>query len=89
MKENGDPRYLEFIGTDTDNKEDPNRITGDIDGNGSVDLIDLSTLSLALLGDISLTENQLKPADINKDNEIDLADLVTLKQYVCKAIITL
>ncbi len=57
---------------------------GDIDGSGIVDITDISLLSLHIIGDIKLKENQLKAADVDKDNDVVLADLATLKQYVSK-----
>lgn len=55
---------------------------GDIDGNESVDLSDLTMMSQYLLKDIELTADKIKCADVNADNEINLQDLALLKQYV-------
>lgn len=54
-------------------------IAGDINGDGVVDLTDLTTLSLYLLQDIELSEKALKAADVSVNGKVDLADLASLK----------
>ena len=61
-------------------------LTGDIDINGSIDVTDLTELSLALVGDRNLTADQQKAADIDGDGDITLADLAKLRQYLSKKI---
>ena len=60
--------------------------TGDIDGSGKIDVTDLTELSLYLLGDRELTENQQKSADVDSDGAVTLADLARLQQYLSKKI---
>ncbi len=67
----------------------PLAIYGDLDGNGKVDLSDLTALSLHLLGDKKLGNEVLKYADVNDDSDVDISDLALLQQYVCKDPITL
>lgn len=62
---------------------------GDINSDGKVDLTDLSELSLAIIGDKILTENQLKAADIDENGKADLPDLARLRQYLSKVITSL
>jgi len=62
---------------------------GDINGDNIVDMTDLSDLSLTLLGDKTLTDAQLKSADINDNGEADLSDLARLRQYLSKVITSL
>lgn len=62
-------------------------ITGDVDGNGVVDITDLTQISLAVVGDITLSDEQVTAADINRNGEADLADLARLRQYVSKVIL--
>ena len=62
---------------------------GDIYSDGIIDLSDLSTLSLFLVGDNELTNGQKKAADIDHDDEVTLADLAKLRQYLSKKIDTL
>lgn len=57
-------------------------IYGDIDLNGSVDMTDLTQLSLFCLGDIKLNDKAKKNADVTGDDKIDLADLAHLKQFI-------
>jgi hypothetical protein len=51
-----------------------------------VDITDLSALSLALIGDISLNDDQLKSADVDGDGKVTIADLARLRQYLSKKI---
>ena len=59
---------------------------GDIDGSGNIDVTDLTELSLALLGDRELTDDQQKAADVDGDGAVTLADLARLRQYLSKKI---
>ena len=59
---------------------------GDIDGSGNIDVTDLTELSLALLGDRELTDDQQKAADVDADGAVTLADLARLRQYLSKKI---
>lgn len=59
-------------------------IYGDLNDDKNVDLTDLTTLSLALLKDVTLTEKQKLCADVQYDGEINLADLAKFKQYISK-----
>ena len=62
--------------------EDSTIIYGDINGNGVVDLTDLSYLSLYLLGDYSFSKDQLLAADVDGNGEVNIADLPRMKQYI-------
>ena len=62
---------------------------GDINGDDILDLTDLSTLSLYLLGDKSLTDTQKKAADVNGDGEVRITDLARLMQYISRVITSL
>jgi len=55
---------------------------GDVDGNKTVDLSDLSALSLVLIGENEAEEEQKKTGDMNADGALDLSDLAMLKRYV-------
>ena len=59
---------------------------GDVDLNGTIDVTDLTELSLALIGDKELTAAQQKSADIDGDGAVTLADLARLQQYLSKKI---
>ncbi len=60
------------------------RSYGDLDGNGIVELTDLSILAMSILGDVTLTDVQTEFSDVNGDGKTDLADLAHLKQYISK-----
>ena len=59
-------------------------IYGDFDGNGKVDITDLTLLSLYLLNDMTFNSSQKKAADVNGNGDLNLADLAHLKQYIMK-----
>lgn len=61
-------------------------LTGDVDNSGIVDLSDLTELSAYLLKDKDFSENQLKAADTNHDEEVTVSDLARLKQYITNEI---
>lgn len=62
---------------------------GDINSDGKIDLIDLTEISLAILGDKTLTESQIKAADIDENGKADLPDLARMKQYLSNVITSL
>lgn len=59
---------------------------GDVNLDGSVDITDISVLSIALVDKTELKEQSKINSDVTGDGETDLTDLATLKQYVTKII---
>ena len=59
---------------------------GDADGNGIVDISDISVLSLALVDGTELTDTQKKVLDVDGDGIVSLADLARIRQYLSKKI---
>jgi len=57
-------------------------IYGDADGNGEVELTDLTRISMAVMGDITLEGTEILAADVNGDGEVDITDIALMKQYV-------
>ena len=72
-----------------DKKEGSDNVSGDVSGDGRVDVTDLTMISLALLGDTNLTEAQSQVADINHNGKVDLSDLATMRQFLSKKISSL
>ncbi len=71
--------------TGTTTKPIDNKVVyGDIDMNGKVEIQDLTLLSLYLLGDKKLSEEQLIRADVAYDGGVNIADLSCLKQFIMK-----
>lgn len=62
--------------------EKPVPYSGDLNGDGEVDMTDLTTLSLYLVHDISLESYQMFAADVTASGKVDLADLATLKMMI-------
>lgn len=54
-------------------------VTGDIDGNGEINITDLSELKLHHIEKTLLTGAKLKAADVDKNGEITITDLAQLK----------
>lgn len=77
--------YADIISADPSSAppSDKNK-KGDFDGDGKVDITDLSRLSLYLIGDREFTEAQIKAADVTGDGNTDLADLAHFKQFLSK-----
>ncbi len=59
---------------------------GDINHDTFIDVTDLTELSLYLLGDRTLSEDQFMFADVDFDEKVTLADLAKLQQYLSKKI---
>ncbi|MCQ2464301.1 MAG: glycoside hydrolase family 9 protein [Oscillospiraceae bacterium] len=73
-------------GSDSPISSEPSKVLGDVNCDGKIDITDISVLSLALL-DKKLPEGQaFTNSDVDRDKEIGLTDLSTLKQYVSKVI---
>ena len=65
----------------------PSDVTcGDIDLDGKIDITDISVLSLALIGDSTLSVTEYKAADVTHDKQVNITDLAALRQYVSKVI---
>lgn len=64
-------------------------IEGDLNEDGTVDSLDLSILSLALIRDIDLSEYQQLIADVDNDRNVTLADLARYQQYLAKKVLYL
>ena len=57
---------------------------GDVDGNGKIDVTDLSYLSIYLIGEGKFTDDQMKAADVDCDGGVKLSDLARLRQYLSR-----
>ncbi|MDD6825492.1 MAG: cellulase family glycosylhydrolase [Oscillospiraceae bacterium] len=57
-------------------------VKGDVDGNGNLTAADLAKLMQALVGKVTLTENQTKSADMDNDGNISVLDLIMLKNLL-------
>ncbi len=65
-----------------ENEEDTVLMTGDLNGDGDVDIIDVIVLQKYLLNLGKLTPAQAFCADMNEDNTVDIFDLGLLKRMV-------
>lgn len=71
--------------TDT-NKEYTLIVTGDSNGDGNINLVDLSRIRKYHLKIITLQEEYQKAADANYDNEVNLIDLSIVRKAILKII---
>ena len=63
----------------------PDSETGDIDGNGIIDMSDLTHFSLYMTGNGNLDYDQKIASDINKDGKINIVDFILNKDKLIKA----
>ncbi|MDO5558988.1 MAG: leucine-rich repeat protein [Oscillospiraceae bacterium] len=81
-------KYAEYCGYTfaeiSDKSNSKNAGYGDMDLNGTIDMSDLTTLSLHLIGDCDMHPEALINADVTADGMVNLADLSMLKQYIMK-----
>ncbi|MBQ0125049.1 MAG: dockerin type I repeat-containing protein, partial [Clostridiales bacterium] len=55
---------------------------GDVDGDGAITTKDALMLIEAINGDLLLTDDQFKRADLNKDKELSSAEALRILQYI-------
>ncbi len=72
---NGEPSLSEI------SSETP-LIIGDINLDNSITIVDALILIQYLLGNETLSDEQIKVADINEDNKIDIIDIILLKNLI-------
>lgn len=60
----------------------PSGTTGDVNGDGAIDIVDLAAMSFHALGRQQLSGAAFSRADINKDGVIDVVDLAAVRFYL-------
>ncbi len=66
--------------------EEPDYILGDVNGDGKVDITDISVMAVKLVDKKPFESPSDKASDVDKDGEVGLTDLTTIKQFVSKVI---
>lgn len=61
-------------------------LIGDINQSGTVDITDLTQLSLYLIGDTEFSDREVKIADTDMNGSVDLCDLANFRRYLSKEI---
>ena len=79
-------RYIKNLFSSQTTTDPTGLLLGDVDLSGTIDVTDLSTLSLSLVDKKELTGQSFKNADVTQDGKVDLTDLATLRQYLSKKI---
>ncbi|MDE7094670.1 MAG: dockerin type I repeat-containing protein, partial [Oscillospiraceae bacterium] len=57
-------------------------LEGDVDENGSVDILDVIAMNKAILGQKALTSSQQQAADLDKNGMVDTTDSLTLMKMI-------
>lgn len=66
----------------SDKPEEPEKIAGDVNGDGKLTLLDILLLRKALSGTTELTEIQYAAADVNKDGKITARDTTAVRRIL-------
>ncbi len=61
-------------------------VYGDVNGDGIVDLTDLSVMAVRLVDKKTFSGDQFKRSDVDADGSVGLTDLATLRQFISKVI---
>ncbi len=72
-----DQTYYSFAIDMPQDCQDPYTL-GDINDDGSIDILDIVAVVSFILGDTEFTEPQLFSADVNLDNSVDILDIVMI-----------
>ena len=59
---------------------------GDVNGDGKVDVTDLSVLAIYLADGVGIADSNMKAADVDGSGKVNLGDLARLRQYLSKII---
>lgn len=59
---------------------------GDVNGNGKVDITDVTTVQRCIAKIITLTDDEFLLADVDGDGKLSVMDCTTVQRYVAKAI---
>jgi len=65
---------------ENDSLPEPDRIPGDIDGDGKIDVLDVTLAMQYVLNIVDLTGEQVEAADLNDDGIVDVRDVVLIMQ---------
>ena len=68
---------------------EPVLTAGDLNGDGTIDIVDVIGINKFLLGSVLLSDAQRKSADVYHDNVLDSTDALTLLKYVVALVDTI
>lgn len=71
----------ETLATD-ENVSDSSILSGDVNSDGKIDILDVITINRAILGKADLTDAQKNAADVNQNHVPDSADALLLMKYI-------
>ena len=57
-------------------------VSGDLDGNGSINAADIMKMKLHILGKSTLNDVLFKAGDVNDSNSVNATDIIYLKRYI-------
>lgn len=61
-------------------------ITGDVDGNDTIDVSDATAIQKMVAGSITFTPDQMSVADVNNDGEVSVIDVTLIQKYAAGVI---
>ena len=61
--------------------DNPYKIVGDANGDGTVDILDAAVIQKYSAGKATLTPQQIKAADVNNDNTVDILDATQVQKF--------
>lgn len=80
-----EPKKAVSLSPSETDDDDDSILYGDLNYDNLADITDMSLLSLHLIGDRIITsQNLVKAADVQYDNEVNLGDLAFFQQYISK-----
>lgn len=77
----GDTEPLRYVCAVFEEDQGSDKLIGDANGDGSVDVLDAATIQKYAAGKTSLTDEQQYVADVNNDNSVDVLDAAEIQKY--------
>lgn len=77
----GDTEPLRYVCAAFEPDQGSDKLIGDANGDGTVDVLDAATIQKYAAGKTNLTADQLYVADVNDDNNVDVLDAAQIQKY--------
>ncbi len=74
---------------DPSDPSDPQRMLGDVNGDGQVSVLDATQIQFYVAKKVNLTDIELQVADVNGDGQVSVLDATQIQLYVAKKVPTL
>ena len=77
----GDTEPLRYVCAVFEEDQSSDKLIGDANGDGNVDVLDAATIQKHAAGKADLTDEQKYVADVNNDNSVDVLDAAEIQKY--------